>query len=195
MKYFGKVVDRDVIGWRSVRGLSRGAVIKEIRDTSLDGDGVVIEAVTKDGAPLALDIQTTSTGGVSGISLFYGEGRDYGGHERQGDNMSVFDIYAREQRELAQRLPRDSDERQEALRKSLIYQAMGSYSESELYEIMDAGVYNRAMRGYFLAALERAKLTEDERDLVMRCLDGVLDEYDAQQAANIYAVRTFDKED
>lgn len=108
--------------------------------------------------------------------------------------MSVFDIYAREQRELAQRLPKDSDERQEALRMSLIYQAMGSYSESELYEIMDAGVYDRAMRGYFLAALERAKLTEDERDLVMRCFDSVLDEYDAQQAANIYAVRTFDKE-
>lgn len=82
MKYFGKVVDRDVIGWRSVRGLLRGAVIKEIRDTSLDGNGVVIEAVTKDGVPLALDIQTTSTGGVSGISLFYGEGRDYGDHER-----------------------------------------------------------------------------------------------------------------
>lgn len=73
MKYVGKVVDRDVIGWRSVRGLLQGAVIQKVSSTSTDGEGIVIEAVTKDGVPVALDVQTTSTGGVS---FFYGDERD-----------------------------------------------------------------------------------------------------------------------
>ena len=63
--YMGRVVDHDVIGWRSVRGLVRGAVIEDVRQTSTPG-GFVITA-RADGVEMHLEARP----GADGIGFYY----------------------------------------------------------------------------------------------------------------------------
>lgn len=96
--------------------------------------------------------------------------------------MGIFDIYAQEQRELMNRLPKDSPKAREAQRRYLFYQAVSRFDAHELYEIMDAGIYDQAVAGYLLLALERADLTEEYQRMILDSVRDVMDEYKAEKA-------------
>lgn len=101
--------------------------------------------------------------------------------------MSIFAVYADEQRELSSRLPKqDVSGRAEAQRTCLAYQAIDTLRRQDLMAIMDAGTYNRAVMGYLLLALDDSGASDDVRDSLLSSMHKCLDFYGAQEADDYY---------
>lgn len=87
---------------------------------------------------------------------------------------------------LKQNQDAPEDVKQSYERQANFYERLGDLTDSELLAICDTGIFNDAIKGYLLMALEDIEATEETQRNALDALRLIFDTVPAEQAAEHY---------